>query len=214
MAQVHYFTFSPFYENTYIVFDETKECIIFDPGCSNDNERSRLKKWLEKEGLKPVRLINTHCHLDHVFGNAFIAKEYNLGLEIHEGELPILANFKSSLQRFGLPDMEASPTPSNFIKEGDIIKFGNTTLKALFVPGHSPASLCFYDEQSKFVIAGDTLFEGSIGRTDLPGGNHDLLLKKIKEQLFVLPNEVAVYPGHGAPTTIGKEKATNPFLID
>ena len=214
MAKVHSFTFSPFYENMYIVYDETKECIIFDPGCSNDNERSRLKKWLAAEGLKPMRLINTHCHLDHVFGNAFIAREYNLGLEIHEGELPILANFKSSLQRFGLPDMEASPAPDRFIKEGELIKFGNTTLKTLLVPGHSPASLCFYDEASQFVIAGDTLFEGSIGRTDLPGGNHNLLLKSIKEQLFTLPDDVVVYPGHGGSTTIGREKATNPFLKD
>ena len=214
MAKVHSFTFSPFYENMYIVYDETKECIIFDPGCSNDNERSRLKKWLAAEGLKPMRLINTHCHLDHVFGNAFIAREYNLGLEIHEGELPILANFKSSLQRFGLPDMEASPAPDRFIKEGELIKFGNTTLKTLLVPGHSPASLCFYDEASQFVIAGDTLFEGSIGRTDLPGGNHNLLLKSIKEQLFTLPDAVVVYPGHGGATTIGREKASNPFLKD
>jgi hydroxyacylglutathione hydrolase len=214
MAEVKCFMFNMFQENTYILHDDTKECLIIDPGCCNDNERSRLKKWLAAEGLRPVRLLNTHCHLDHVFGNAFIAREYNLGLEIHEGELPVLARFELSARNFGITSVEASPQPTAFIEVGKPITFGNTTLEVRFVPGHSPASVCFYDAKNGYVIAGDALFEGSIGRTDLPGGNHKTLIESIKNQLLTLPDNVVVYSGHGNPTTIGRERATNPFLQD
>jgi glyoxylase-like metal-dependent hydrolase (beta-lactamase superfamily II) len=212
MAQVKCFTFNMFAENTYILYDETKECVIIDPGCVNNNERSRLKKWLESEGLRPVRLLNTHCHLDHVFGNAFVAEEYKLGLEIHEGELPVLARYEISAKNYGIAGAEPCPAPSAFFDLEQPIKFGNTTLALRFVPGHSPASVCFYDAASRFVIAGDTLFEGSIGRTDLPGGNHKLLIDSINSQLFTLPDDVVVYSGHGEPTSIGRERRGNPFF--
>ena len=212
MAYVAGLTFNPFQENTYIVYDDTKDCIIFDPGCSNTSEEQELIQFIESNKLKPVRLINTHCHIDHVLGNAFIAEKYQLSLEIHEGELEVLKSAPVVAQMYGLPVPAPAPEPLQFIKEGDIVEFGETRLEAIFTPGHSPASLSFYCKESQFVIAGDVLFQGSIGRTDLPGGNYDLLIKNVKEKLFPLGDEVKVYPGHGPSTTIGIEKKTNPFF--
>lgn len=211
MTKVAKFTFSPFYENTYVLYDDSKECIIIDPGCYDDNERKILSSFIEKHDLTPVRLINTHCHLDHVFGNKYVCETYNLLPEFHEGEVVVLQYSERAASGYGV-HLESSPLPVSFIKEGDIIEFGHTKLKAIFVPGHSPASLCFYCETSKFVIAGDTLFQESIGRTDLPGGNHAALLQNIKEKLFVLPEETKVYSGHGNETTIQHEKRNNPFV--
>ena len=213
MASVIKFTFNAFQENTYVVVDDkTKECVIFDPGCYDQGEKEQLKTTIEQRGLKPVRLINTHCHIDHVFGNKFVAATWNLGLEIHEGELPVLQAVPQVAAFYGMPPAEKSPDPSRFIEEGELIKFGETTLKALFTPGHSPASLSFYCEKDKFIIAGDVLFYGSIGRTDLPGGNFDALITSIKTEFFPLPDETVVYAGHMQETTIGFEKKNNPFL--
>ncbi len=211
MAQVFKFTLSPFYENTYIITDETKECIVIDPGCYTDDERKRLKSFVEKNELKVVRLINTHCHLDHIFGNRFIAETYNVGVECHEGELPVLRAAPMVAQMYGVR-MEASPDPVAFISEGDEVRFGNTILKAIFTPGHSPASLCFFCEKDRFLIAGDTLFKLSIGRTDLPGGDYDTLMDSIHNKIFPLGDDVKVYAGHEAETTIGFEKIHNPFV--
>ena len=212
MTRVAKFTFNPFQENTYIVYDDTKECIIFDPGCYTDAERDELKKFIDDNKLKPVRLINTHCHVDHVFGNRFISTTYNLPLEIHQGELPVLKAVPQVCQMYGIPLPQPSPSPGRFIESGDIITFGNSTLKTLFTPGHSPASLSFYSEADRFVIAGDVLFQNSIGRTDLPGGDFNTLIISIKHKLFPLGDNVKVYSGHGEDTTIGAEKANNPFL--
>ncbi len=211
MANVATFTFNVFQENTYLVYDDTKEAIIFDPGCSNAAEQTELVNFLEANDLTLVRLINTHCHLDHVFGNKFIADKYNLPLEIHKGEIPVLEWSAKSAAQYGIP-MEPSPAASKFIEEGDLIKFGSTELEALLTPGHSPASLSFYCKEHQFVIAGDVLFHGSIGRTDLPGGSFDTLINSIKTKLLPLGDEVRVYPGHMQATTIGFEKANNPFL--
>ena len=211
MVKVVSFTFNPFQENTYILYDETKECIIFDPGCSNPSEKAQLTNFIEQNDLKPVRLINTHCHLDHVLGNGFIAKKYGLSLEIHKGELPVLAHAPKSAAMYGVA-MEPSPEPSKFIEEGDIITFGKAQLIAILTPGHSPASLSFYCAQDNFVIAGDVLFHMSIGRTDLPGGDFNTLINSIQTKLFILPDETKVYPGHMQATTIGFEKENNPFL--
>ncbi len=205
-------TFNPFQENTYIVYDDTKECIIFDPGMFTAEERKQCVSFIEQAGLKPVRLINTHCHLDHVFGNNFIHQTYNLPLEIHRGELSVLEATPLVCKNYGIPYTDPSPMPERFIEEGEIIEFGNTKLKAIFTPGHSPASLSFFDAVSKQLIAGDVLFHGSIGRTDLPGGDFATLISSIKEQLFPLGDDVKVYPGHGPSTSIGYERATNPFL--
>ena len=212
MVNVVGLTFNLFQENTYIVYDDTKECVIFDPGCSTSGEERVLVKEIEDLGLKPVRLINTHCHLDHIYGNAFVAEQYDLPLEIHRDELSVLAYAGASSQMFGAPPPKPSPDPEHFIAEDDIIRFGKTELKALFTPGHSPASLSFYCEEGRFVIAGDVLFYGSIGRYDLPGGNLNTLLTSIKDKLLPLGDDVKVYPGHGPATTIGQEKRHNPFL--
>ncbi len=211
MAHVVCFTFNPFPENMYVVYDETKEAVIFDPGCYTDQERNTLAQFIDKEGLTPVRLINTHCHLDHVLGNPFVAEKYNLGLEIHKGETPVLNAAVQVGQMYGIT-VPPQPTPSNFLKEGETIEFGNTKLEILLTPGHSPASISFFCREDKFVIAGDVLFLNSIGRTDLPGGDFNTLITSIKEQLFPLGDEVVVYSGHGPKTTIGHEKQTNPFL--
>ena len=212
MAVVAKFTFNPFQENTYLLYDDTKECIIIDPGCYTANERTELAQFIKQKELRPVRLINTHCHIDHVFGNRFIAEQYGLELEIHEGELPVLQAVPKVANLYGIPLPDESPEPSRFIKEGDQINFGNTKLNSLYTPGHSPASLSFYCAADQFMIAGDVLFQGSIGRTDLPGGDFATLISSIQTKFFTLDDEVVVYPGHGPETTIGYEKKNNPFL--
>ena len=212
MASVVSFTFNPFQENTYLVIDDSKDCAIFDPGCFDAGERQILQQYIDSENLRPVRLINTHCHIDHVLGNQFVHNTYKLPLEIHKGELPVLESCVQVAQFYGVPYDQVSPAPGRFIEEGEEVQIGNTTLKALFTPGHSPASLSFYCEEDQFLIAGDVLFFESIGRTDLPGGDHATLIQSIKEQLFPLGGGVQVYPGHGPATSIGYEKDHNPFL--
>ena len=213
MTRVAKFTFNPFQENTYLIYDDTKQCIIIDPGCIEDHEKMELTNFIENEGLTPVRLINTHCHIDHVFGNHFISEKYGLELEIHEGELPVLNSVPQVAMMYGIPLKDPMIPAKKFIKEGDKIEFGNTKLTTIFTPGHSPASISFYCKAAQFVIAGDVLFYGSIGRTDLPGGNFETLISNIKTKLFPLGDDVVVYSGHGPQTTIGYEKKTNPFLV-
>lgn len=212
MMHVAKLSFNPFQENTYIVSDETKECVIFDPGMYTSEERQQFSAYIKAEGLKPVRLINTHCHLDHVFSNNYVHKQYGLPLEIHEGELPVLNSVTEVCRMYGISYDDPSPAPARFIKEGDVIEFGNTRLKAIFTPGHSPASLSFYCKTSKQLIAGDVLFRLSIGRTDLPGGDFATLIGSIKDNIIPLGDDVTVYPGHGSETTIGYERLNNPYL--
>ena len=211
MITIQGFTFGPFQENTYLLFDETKECAIIDPGCSNESERNDVADFIKEEGLKPVKLLNTHCHIDHVMGNTFIAKKYNLELEIHKEDLVVLQSLPQVSHLYGL-NAEESVDPSNFLNEGDQVIFGNSRLDILFTPGHSPGSICFVSHQDKIVIGGDVLFYGSIGRTDLPGGDHETLLSSIREKLFSLPDDFVVLSGHGEETSIGFEKKNNPFL--
>ncbi len=208
---VHSLTYNPFQENTYLIIAPSDECIVIDPGCFDQSEREDLLYTIQTLGLKPVRLINTHCHIDHILGNAFVAREFNLGLEIHQGEVPVLQAGTAVAGMYGIP-YELSPEPTSFLKEGEIVDLNGRPLKVLFTPGHSPASICLYNERDGWVIGGDVLFYESIGRTDLPGGHHETLLNSIRNQLFVLPNETIVYPGHGPETTIGHEKLFNPFL--
>lgn len=209
--QVGQFTFNAFQENTYILYDETLECIIIDPGCNNDLEREKLVKFIEENKLVPKRLVNTHCHIDHVLGNKFVAEKYDLVLEAHEGEIPVLESCDTVSRMYGIA-YEGSPAIGKYIEANQEFNFGQTILKTLFTPGHSPASISFYCESAKVLIAGDTLFQSSIGRTDLPGGNYDTLISNIKEKFLTLPEDVTVYCGHGPSTTIGREKSTNPFL--
>ena len=212
MIKIASFTFNPFSENTYILFDKTKECILIDPGCYDDNERKELVNFIEKEKLQPVKLLNTHCHIDHVFGNNFFSKKYNLRLEINKKDLPTLKALLQVAHLYQL-NAEESPEPSIFLDEGDTIKFGDSTLDILFTPGHSPGSITFYHKEQKFMVAGDVLFYGSIGRTDLPGGDHATLIRNIKTKLFPLGDDFEVYSGHGPMTTIGFERKNNPFLL-
>lgn len=214
MTKVVTFTFNPFSENTYVVYEtETLEAIIFDPGCFGTQEQQRLRDEIDRLGLKPVRLINTHCHLDHVFGNAFVATTYNLELGIHPLESPVLAAAPRVTVGYGLPAMEESPQPGYFLEEGETISLGSTTFfELLLTPGHSPGSLCFYNAKDGYLIAGDVLFAGSIGRTDLPGGDFDTLMGSIHAKLLRLPDATIVYPGHGPATTIGEERTNNPWL--
>ncbi len=205
-------TFNPFEENTYIISASSGECIIIDPGCFDAGEREKLKRTIREEGLRPVRLINTHCHIDHILGNAFVAREYGLELEIHSGELPVLEAGQQVADMYGIP-YDPSPAPASFLKEGDEVLLDDHILKVLFTPGHSPASICLYHEAGGWLIGGDVLFYESIGRTDLPGGDHATLIRSIRTQLFDLPGDTIVYPGHGQHTTIGYEKMFNPFLV-
>lgn len=212
MAKVVRLTFNPFQENTFLVYDDTAECVIFDPGCSTPDEENTLKSKIEELSLRPVRLINTHCHLDHVFGNKFVADTYQLDLEIHEKELQVLQSVPMVCDMYGMPRPAPSPEPANFLKAGEVVEFGNTRLEMLFTPGHSPGSLSFYCKEDKFIIAGDVLFYNSIGRTDLPGGDHATLIASIKNELMPLGDDVVVHPGHGIATKIGYERKNNPFL--
>ena len=212
MITIDSFTFGPFQENTYILYDETKECIIIDPGCYDDQERNELNEFIENNKLNPVKLINTHCHIDHVVGNRFIADKYSLELEMNKHDKPMLDSLLTVAKMYNLK-AEPSPEPSVYLSEGDVIKFGNSTLKILFTPGHSPGSITFYNTEQKFMIVGDVLFQGSIGRTDLPGGNYETLISSIKNKLFPMGDEYVVYNGHGQSTTIGFERKNNPFLV-
>lgn len=211
MVTIKAFPFTPFYENSYVLSDETGECVIIDPGCHNDEEEAELKSYIEKNKLKPVKLLNTHCHVDHVFGNPFVSEYWKLPLEINPLEVKVLQSFPMVCQMYGF-NGKIQPEPVLSLEEGKQVKFGNTTLDIFFTPGHSPGSVCFYHAAEKFLIGGDVLFQGSIGRSDLPGGDHDTLVKSIHEKLFVLPSDVTVYSGHGPATNIGTEKRTNPFV--
>jgi glyoxylase-like metal-dependent hydrolase (beta-lactamase superfamily II) len=209
--QIHSFTFSPFQENTYVVSDESKECIIIDPGCFFPEEEQELSAYIESNGLKPVRLINTHAHIDHIFGNAYVCKTYDLLPEMHRDELPLLEGAEMSAARFGL-NITPSPSPEKFITEGDTIRFGNTSFDTLLLPGHAPGHLGLIHHEDKVAITGDVLFRLSIGRTDLPFCNHDDLIRSIREKLFLLDDDFVIYNGHGPTTTIGFEKENNPFV--
>jgi len=212
MSVVVVFTFNDFSENTYLIHDDTKQCIIIDPGNNNSAEDQTISDFISSNDLQPVRLLNTHCHLDHVFGNKYIADTYKLGLEIHQGELPVLQASPQVSKMYGIPYPNLSPEPVSFLKPGDHIEFGDTKLSIHFTPGHSPASVSFYNQEEGYIIGGDVLFHGSIGRTDLPGGDTDTLISSIKTTFMTLPDETRVYSGHGPMTTVGHERTNNPFL--
>ena len=206
-------TFNQFQENTYIISDNTKECIIIDPGCYQDFERTELTDFIKTKNLKPVKLINTHCHIDHVLGNKFVSEQWNLELYAHKEDLPLLTNAGAVAKMYGFEKYEGSPYPKHFLEEGDTLKFGASELGIIFAPGHAPGHICLLSKKEGFIIAGDVLFNGSIGRTDLPGGDYDTLIGSIKTKLLPLDENTIVYCGHGPSTSIGKEKMNNPFLV-
>lgn len=211
MFQIKVFTFNPVQENTYLLYNEFKECIIIDPGCYFDAEKEELKSFINLKKLQPKILLNTHCHLDHVFGNKFIADEYNVTLKTHSLEKSILEMAPASGLMFNLP-FDNYQGDVIYLEEGDVVSLRDDELEVIHAPGHSPGSICFYCKKQQFLIGGDVLFQNSIGRTDLPYGSHEDLIKNIKEKLFTLPGDVKVYPGHGPATTIGEEIKGNPFL--
>ena len=210
--QVKKFTFNPFQENTYVLFDETKECVIVDAGCYYPQEFEDLKSFISSNDLKVVKLISTHSHLDHVFGNKVVLDFYKVPLGIHPEDEITLDALERTASTYGIPNVFKSPEPDFYFNHGDKVTFGTTELEVRFVPGHAPGHVVFVHHDTKVVINGDCLFQGSIGRTDLPGGYYELLLSKIREQLFTLPDDFVVYSGHGGETTIGVEKTTNPFF--
>lgn len=209
--QVAQFTFNDFAENTYVLYDETNQCAIVDPGCHKASEQQELTAFIASHHLKPVLLLNTHCHIDHVLGNAFVAQKYDLALHLHQQELITYNDTGRWAQLFGLV-VENIPEKQVFIDEGSALSFGNTKLEILFTPGHSIASLSFYEPVSQQLISGDVLFYQSIGRSDLPHGNFNTLIASIRNKLFTLPPETIVYSGHGPKTSIGFEQFNNPFL--
>ncbi|TXH27448.1 MAG: MBL fold metallo-hydrolase [Cyclobacteriaceae bacterium] len=210
MLQIKKFTFNPFAENTYVLFDHTNACIVIDPGCYEKTEQQELTAFIDSNNLVVKKLVNTHCHIDHVLGNAFIKRKYNVDLFIHPHEEPFLRAVKSYASNYGFFQYEDSMA-DKFLTEKDSLEFGEQKLQILFVPGHSPGHIAFYDAAGKSLIGGDVLFENSIGRTDLPGGNFNTLINSIHEKFFTLPDDVTVYCGHGDETRIGFEKRTNPF---
>ncbi len=211
MLHIQSFANNPYQENTYLLYDDSLECAIIDPGMYTAGEQNKVVGFIRENHLKPVLLLNTHCHIDHVLGNKFVFDQFGLKPQFHEGELPVLTAVPGYAPQMGIR-YEVSPVPETYLPETGTIKFGETELKLIFAPGHSPAHLCFYAEKDSVLMGGDVLFRESIGRTDLPGGNTAQLLKNIEEKLFTLPDKVIVYPGHGPETTIGHEKVYNPFL--
>ncbi len=211
MGKLKTFTFNPFQVNTYLLYDDTGQCVIIDPACYEDTEKKMLAEFIRKEKLEPLFVLNTHGHVDHILGNNFITKEFNIPLKAHKGSLYFIEKGKEYAQVFGF-EIQDQVKPDEFLNDGEVIDFGNQQLKVIHTPGHADGSLCFYHQEDNLLFCGDVLFKAGIGRTDLPTGDYEKLIKNIKEKLMVLPEEVIVCPGHGPDTTIGEEKNNNPFI--
>lgn len=210
--EIHQITFNTFQENTFFLWDNTGDCIIIDPGCYERNEEQELINFIKKNNLNPVKLINTHCHIDHILGNKFTSENWDLELYMHKKDLPLLLNAGNIAQMYGFKNYKGSPYPKHYLEEGDVLEFGESRLEILFTPGHAPGHICLVNKEENFIVSGDVLFNGSIGRTDLPGGDFDTLIKNIKTKLLCLQDDTEVFCGHGLSTTIGKERLSNPFL--
>ena len=212
IMKIKSFTFNPFQENTYIIYDESKECIIIDPGCYTNKEKNILKEFINNQNLKPVKILNTHCHIDHILGNKFTSEQWNIELHIHKSDLPLLESAEATSKIYGIENFEKSPKPKTDLSHGKVISFGKSSFKILFTPGHAPGHICLYNKKNNILIAGDTIFYKSIGRTDLPGGNYETLIKSISNEILPLPNETQIFCGHGPITNLEFEKKNNPFL--
>ncbi len=211
MVQIKQFTFNPFQVNTYVLYDATGECAIIDASCYEKHEKKEFSDFIKGNGLKPVLQLLTHCHIDHMLGSRFISKSFRLKPLTHKDSLPFLENSKEYGKVFGF-DVDKPVMPDVFIDDGDILQFGRQELKVLHTPGHAAGSLCYHHEAENLVFVGDVLFQGSIGRTDLPTGDHDRLIKSIFQKLTVLPDDTRVFPGHGPVTSIVEERTANPYL--
>jgi glyoxylase-like metal-dependent hydrolase (beta-lactamase superfamily II) len=206
---VEEFTFNAFDENTYIVSDENNNCVIIDPGCYNSDEEKQLLSYVEKNKLKPLAILNTHAHIDHVLGNQFVQHKFQVDHYLHIEDLVTLRSVESYAHAYGFPGYKPSPEPSHILQANGTLTFGGISFEVLHTPGHSPGHVVYYNAENNFVINGDVLFNGSFGRVDLPGGDIEILKKSIYDVLFQLPEQTVVYCGHGPATTIGKEKKTN-----
>ncbi len=206
------FTFNPFQENTYVLHDETNEAVIIDAGCFSDGEKQLIKNYFEENNLILKRVINTHLHLDHQFGNKFLFDTFGVAPEAGEEDEFLLGNVVTQARSFGLPFNDEAQPLNGYIADNQDITFGNSSLKAIHVPGHSPGSMAFYSQTNGVLFAGDVLFQGSIGRTDLVKGDYATLISSITKKLLPLPDSTVVYCGHGPTTTIGNEKRNNPYL--
>lgn len=211
MIQHEIFTFNPFAENTYVLFDETHEAIIIDPGMYTSSEESVLKDFIAGQNLNPIAIVNTHAHIDHVMGVEWCRQQYNIPFWLHEKDVVNLDGLQMKAQIFGVGMEDVAP-PDRFIIEGENIQFGNSELDVVFTPGHSPGHVVFIDHHQRRVIGGDLLFKGSVGRTDLPHCNVDDLEHSIREKMYKLDDTYQIFPGHGPSTTIGFEKKFNAFV--
>ena len=211
MIQIQAFTFNPFSENTYVLYDETREAIIIDPGCYEKTELNELTNFIQNNSLTPVKIVNTHAHIDHVLGVEALKRKYNIPFYLNKLDEPLLKAVKSYAPNYGFAQF-SEPEIEFYLSDGDSVTFGNSSLSVIFVPGHAPGHVAFVSKEQDFVIGGDVLFRQSIGRTDLPGGNFEMLINSIRTKLFTLPDDYIVYAGHMQPTTIGFEKKNNPFL--
>ncbi len=212
MITIEKFVVNPLAENSFVLSDETGEAVFIDPGFYFDEEHAEIKNYIESNHLTPVKIINTHCHFDHIMGVEFIRNQYNIPFWAHPDDEFWVEKATVQGEMYGFTILPVSPA-NNLLNEKETVKFGNSELEIIHVPGHSPGHVVFYIKQDAFLIAGDVLFYGSVGRTDLPGGDYDTLISNIKSKLFALPDNTKVYCGHGPETTLGFEKTTNPFLI-
>lgn len=211
MIQVQKFIANQLGENSYILFDETGECIFVDPGFYFDEEKEEIKDFISSSNLTPVKIVNTHCHFDHIMGVEFIRKEYGIPFHAREEEAFFVNSAVDQALRFGI-EMGSVSAIDQFIEDETQVLFGNSRLNVIHVPGHSPGHIVLHAEEEGLIMAGDVLFYGSIGRTDLPGGSYEQLISNIKNKLFILPDDTKVYSGHGPETSIGTERESNPFL--
>ncbi len=209
--KIHRFVFNPISVNTWLLADDNDECAVIDCGCYDESEFARLSGFIDDNRLKPVLLLNTHCHLDHIFGNGMFERRYGLKTKACSLEEDNRRDASSHALMFGL-EMAPPAAVGEYLDDGQVLTFGNVEVEAIYVPGHSAGSIAYYCRGEGVLFTGDALFAGSIGRTDLPGGNLDRLITGITKRLLTLPDETIVYPGHGETTTIGREKSTNPWL--
>lgn len=211
MISIRKFVFNTFMVNTYLLYDETGAGLIVDAACYEAREQDELSAFIAGNGIRLERNINTHCHVDHVLGNNFVAETWGIRPEFHEKSLPFFDILHEVGSSFGYL-VGKVPEPVRFLDDGETIRWGNSSLEVLYTPGHAEGSVCLYSPAQGFVITGDVLFRDTIGRTDLPSGNLDQLLAAIRDRLFTLPDKTVVLPGHGPETTIGYEKMNNPFV--
>lgn len=212
MVHLHHFTFNPFQENTYVLYNDQKQAFIIDPGCYTKIEQKQLLAFIQDHQLTPVALLNTHCHLDHVFGNQFIADTFQLPAIFHKNEQVIIDRLPEVGIKWGIP-CQAFTGKVQYIEHGQIISLGADTFKVLLTPGHSPGSVCFYNAEQSIIIGGDLIFKDGVGRTDLPGANPLDLIKSIKDVILPLPENCTIFSGHGPATTIAREKEHNPYIL-